>query len=93
MRMPKAWIGPMARRIADLLLDEQMVLRDVEPKALAAAIEPIILEELMVEDIINEEVRQILREHERNIDSSNMDYRKLFEATKQKIVRERDVII
>lgn len=93
MRIPRAWIAPMARKIADTLLDEQMVVRDVEAKALAEAIEPLILEELMVEERINDEVRRILSEHERNIDGSNMDYRKLFEATKQKIVKERGVII
>ena len=83
----------MAKLIADTLLDEQLVVRDVEPKDLAAAIEPLVLNELMVEDRINDEVREILKEHERDIDSGNMDYRKVFDATKQKIIKERDIII
>ena len=83
----------MAKKIADVLLDEEQVLRDVEAKALAAAIEPIILKELMVEDSINDEVREMLSGHERNIDGSQMDYRKLFDLTKRKIIEERDIII
>jgi len=83
----------MARKIADVLLDEELVLRDVEARDLAAAIEPIILEELMVEDRINDEVREMLSGHERNIDGSQMDYRKLFDLTKKKIIEERDIIV
>lgn len=93
MRIPRSWIAPMARKIADVLLDEEQVLRDVEAKALAAAIEPIILEELMVEDRINDEVREMLSEHESNIDGNQMDYRKLFDLTKRKIIEEREIII
>ena len=51
----------MARRIADVLLGEELVLRDVEPKDLAAAIEPLIFEELMVEDRLNDEIREMMR--------------------------------
>lgn len=83
----------MARRIADTLLGEQLVLRDIEPGALARAIEPLILEELMVEDRLNDEIRKMLSEHERNIDGSNMDYRRLFDMTKKKVVEERGIIL
>jgi len=83
----------MARKIADVLLGEELVLRDIEPRDLAAAIEPIILEELMVEDRINDEVREMLSGHERNIDGSQMDYRKLFDLTKRKIIEERGIIV
>ena len=83
----------MAKRIARVLLDEDMVLKDVEARELAAAIEPIILEELMVEDRLNDEIREMLSGHERNIDGSQMDYRKLFDLTKRKVIEERGIII
>lgn len=83
----------MAKRIAETLLNEDMILKDVDAKSLAAAIEPIITNELMVEDRINDEVRDFLRDHERSVDTASMDYRKLFDLTKQKIIKERGVII
>jgi hypothetical protein len=83
----------MARRIADTLLGEELVLRDVEPKELAAALEPLIFEELMVEDRLNDEIREMLSDHERNIDGSQMDYRKLFDLTKRKLIEERGIIV
>ena len=93
MRVPRTWIAPLAKKIADVLLSEELVLRDVEARDLAAAIEPIMLEELMVEDRLNDEVRQILSDHESNIDGNQMDYRKLFDMTKRKIIEEREIII
>lgn len=83
----------MAKRIAETLLNEDMILKDIDAKALAAAIEPIILNELMVEDRINDEVREVLREHEGTVDTGSMDYRRLFDLTKKKIIKEKGVII
>lgn len=93
MRIPKSWIKPMSKRIADMLLAEQMILDDIDPRTLASEIEVIVTDELMVEDRINDEVRRFLSEHERNMDRGGMDYRKLFELTKQKLVRERGIVI
>jgi hypothetical protein len=47
----------------------------------------------MVEDRINDEVRQILKKFEPEIEKGRLDYRKLFDMTKQKIVKERNVIL
>ena len=47
----------------------------------------------MVEDRLNEEVRQILKKFEPEIEKGRLDYRRLFDMTKQKIVKERNVII
>ena len=93
MRIPRSWIAPMARKIADTLLGEELVLRDIEPRELAAAIEPLILDELMVEDRLNDEIREMLSDHERNIDGGRMDYRTLFDLTKKKVIKERGIII
>jgi hypothetical protein len=83
----------MAKRITETLFTEELILKDVEPKVLAAEIERIITEELMVEDRLNDEVRELLRGHESSIDRGGYDYRRLFELTKQKLVRERGIII
>lgn len=53
----------------------------------------ILLDELMVEDRLNDEVRELLKKHENDIERNRMDYRKLFELTKQKLVKERNLVL
>jgi len=53
----------------------------------------IILEELTIEDRLNEEVREILKSHSAEIEKGRMDYRRLFELTKQKLVKERNLVL
>jgi hypothetical protein len=93
MRIPRSWVAPMARRIVDTLFREELILQDVEPGELAEIVERILLEELMVEDRLNDEIREMLREHEHKVDREGYDYRKLFDLTKQKVIKERDIII
>ena len=83
----------MAKRIVDTLFREELIIKDVEPKVLAKDVEAVLMAELMVEDRINEEVRNMLREHEQQIDRGGYDYRRLFDLTKQKLIKEQDVII
>jgi hypothetical protein len=83
----------MARRIVDTLLAESLILPDVGRDKLAAEVEALLHEELSVEDRINEEVRQILGKFEGEIARGGADYRKVFELTKQKLVKEKDVIL
>lgn len=56
-------------------------------------LEQMITEDLLVEDKIDEEVRQILRQYETDIEKGRLDYKKLFTLTKQKLVRERNLIL
>ncbi len=93
MRIPKTWLAPMAKRIVDTLFREEMIIKDVNPKDLAVEVERIILEELLVEDRVNDEVRKMLSEHEGQIDRGGYDYRKLFDLTKQKLIREKGIIV
>lgn len=93
MRVPKSWIPIIAGKVVDTLLRKDLVKTEATPQELKAACEEIVLDELMVEDRINEEVREILKGHEKDIESKRLDYKKLFDMTKQKLVRERNIIL
>lgn len=93
MRIPKSWVPIIAGKIVDALLKKDLVKTDVSPDELKAACGEILLEELMVEDRVNEEVREILKGHEKDIETKKLDYKKLFDMTKQKLVRERNIIL
>jgi uncharacterized protein len=93
MRLPKSWVPSLARKIVDNLVKKELAGPAVPFETLVAETERLLLEELMVEDRINDEVRQILKKFEPEIEKGRMDYRRLFDMTKQKIVRERNVIL
>jgi len=93
MRIPRSWVPLIAKSILDSLLSKELIESKVSRKDLFQQTEEFILEELMVEDRINEEVRQILKSHESDIERKHLDYKKLFDMTKQKIVKERNIIL
>lgn len=93
MRIPKTWIPIISRRVIEILLEKKLVESSVDAEVLLNACEEIILNELMVEDRLNDEVREMLKQYEKEIDSKRLDYKKLFDMTKQKLVRERNIIL
>jgi len=93
MRIPKSWVPIISGKIVDVLLKKDLVKTDASPEELKTACEEIITEELMVEDRLNDEVREILKDHEKDIETKKLDYKKLFDMTKHKLVRERNIIL
>jgi hypothetical protein len=93
MRIPKAWVPYIAKRIIENLIKKSLIELAVSPEKLEAEVEALMLEELMVEDRLNEEVRGLLRKYESEIEKGRMDYRRLFDMTKQKLVKERNIVL
>ncbi len=57
------------------------------------ALEHAITEELMVEDKLNNEVRELLKKFDAEFQSGKADYQKMFSMVKQKLVRERNIVL
>lgn len=93
MRVPKSWVPLLAKRIVDSLIQKKLVDVTTLPKNLVEETERLILEELSVEDRLNEEVHQLLKKYEADIEKGRLDYRKLFDMTKQKLIRDRNIVI
>jgi hypothetical protein len=93
MRIPKTWVPILAKRVAENLSAKEMVRLKVPMEKFIGKTEEIIIEELMVEDRLNDEVRELLKRHASDIERGRMDYRRLFELTKQKLVKERNLVL
>ncbi|MCL0035741.1 DUF507 family protein [Thermodesulfovibrionales bacterium] len=93
MRVPKSWVPSIAKRIAGNLVDKGLIETPASARDLITETERLLLDELMVEERLNEEVRQLLKKHELDIAKGGLDYRKLFDMTKRKIVKEKDIIL
>ncbi len=93
MRIPKSWVPLLAKRIIENLISKELVKSVVPVEKLITEIEEILLDELTIEDRLNEEVREILKKFSIEIEKGHLDYRKLFELTKKKLVRERNLVL
>ncbi len=57
------------------------------------ALETAITEELSVEDRLHAEVRELLKKFDAEFQSGKADYQKMFSMVKQKLVRERNIVL
>lgn len=93
MRIPKSWVPIMAKKIIDNLIAKELISPKIPMDKLLEAAEGLMMEELMVEDRLSDEVRALLKQHESEIERGRMDYRSLFELTKKKLVKERNLVL
>lgn len=93
MRIPKGWLTVISREILKELLDKDFVELKASENKVRDIIFEAMLEELMIEDTLNEEVRDILKKFDSEIEKGNLDYRTLFDMTKKKLVKERNIIL
>jgi hypothetical protein len=93
MRVPKTWVPLLAKKIVDNILSKNLVKPIAPQERLLTETEELIMGELSVEDRLNDEVREILKNHASEIEKGRMDYRRLFELTKQKLVKERNLVL
>jgi hypothetical protein len=93
MRIPKEWVAVISKEIIEGLLKNQLIeLKESKERAIVV-LEELMIDELMVEDRLNDEVRGILKQYETEIEKGRMDFRTLFDLTKKKLVRERNIIL
>jgi hypothetical protein len=93
MRIPKEWVAIISKEIVEGLLKKQLIELKESKKRAIEVFEELMIDELMVEDRLNDEVRGILKQYETEIEKERMDFRTLFDLTKKKLVRERNIIL
>ncbi|HUJ19520.1 MAG TPA: DUF507 family protein [Nitrospirota bacterium] len=93
MRLSKDLIQHLANAIASNLESRGLVKYDVPKTTIVEKINAVITTNMLDEDKLNKDVEKILAAHEAEIMKGNMDYRKVFELTKQKLARERGIVL
>ncbi len=93
MRLKKEMIEYISRSVTTNIIKKDYVRPIVNEKEISAEIAHVITEDLMVENRLNEEVKEILRRYSDDIDKGNVDYRSVFQMVKKKLVRERGLIL
>jgi len=93
MRLSKERVRHLAEAVAVRLVQDGHATLVGQQRPLVEMLDRVITEELSVEDRLNIEVRQMLKAHEQEMERGNVDYQKMFTMLKQKLVRERGIIL
>jgi hypothetical protein len=92
MAMPREFVAYLARQVVKRLLEAKLIQFE-QPEYVLEVISQVMLDEIMVEDKINEEVRRILEEHGNEMKQMGASYEEMFKKVKKQIVRDRQVIL
>jgi hypothetical protein len=93
MRLTKERIHQIAKSMAEHLFSGEMLSTELSKSQVGAKIEQMIMDELMIEDRLNDEVRELLKAYESQIEKGQVDYQKMFQMIKRKLANERGIIL
>lgn len=92
MRLTQDQIEVIAYRVVHDLQRNGLLASD-DAEDVEARVQAVIVDDLEVEDRLNEEVREIMREYESQIRRADVQYHEMFRAIKSKLARERNIIL
>jgi hypothetical protein len=93
VRLRQEEIDYICWKILHALKEDEVIdiIGDDEP--VAAHLRHALTENLSVEDQLNREVDDILRNHLKEIQRDSVDYRRMFQMVKTKLARERNLVL
>lgn len=92
MLLARDFVGYMAKEVVKRLVEENQI----ETKASEAVVQRVrqrMMEELTVEDRLNEEVREILIQHQDEMRRTSVSYQEMYKKVKAQLARDRKLIL
>jgi hypothetical protein len=93
LRLSKNQISLLSKNIVQHLTNQKMIKPLIDKEKLTSLIENIFTEDLMAEEALNQEIREIMKNYSDQIDKGEADYNRLFQMVKQKLAKERGIIL
>jgi len=93
MKVKKEVVRYLAQKIVERLKKNEAIEFECGMDEVIDIVEGAINQDLSVEDRLNDEVKAILAEQEETLDENNINYRKMFQMVKNKLARERGLIL
>lgn len=93
MKLRKEMIDYLSEKIVASLEEKELIDTGEAQHEIAESVAGVISRDLQVEDELNDEVKEILDNMGDEIDAANVNYRKMFQMVKQKLARERGLIL
>ena len=92
MRLNKQQIEHLAFHIVQSLLKENLLMVENREK-ITTDVQNIISTELEKEDVLDEKVKEILKEKLSEIRNSNIDYYEMFRMVKSKLAEQENIVL
>ncbi|TDJ49022.1 MAG: DUF507 family protein [Nitrospina sp.] len=93
MRIKKELVERMSKQMVKSLIEGDFIVWEDRPEKLEAIISAIITEDLLVEDRLNDEVKTLLEARTKDYERDMMDFGRVFQMVKSKLVRERGLVL
>ena len=92
MLIQRDYVGYMAAEVVKKLVEGELI-ETKNADAVILRVRQQMNEELSVEDKINEEVRQLLTQHQEEMRRTGASYQEMFKKAKAQIARDRKLIL
>jgi hypothetical protein len=92
VKLQRSLVDHIAHQVTRGLVREGAIEADA-PDAAAESIASALSEDLMVEDRLNDEVREIMRSYADEMTRRGVQYHDMFKMIKQELVRKRKLIL
>jgi hypothetical protein len=93
MRLNPVRIHQMATMVVERLIARGLLEVQGKLDPVVKHVEAAITTELHVEDRLNADVRDMLKQFEREFEEGRADYQKMFSMVKQKLIKERGIVL
>ncbi len=92
MLLVRDFVAHMANEVVKRLVEGELI-ETTAAGAVAQRVRQRMMEELTVEDRLNEEVREILIEHQDEMRRTAVSYQEMYKKVKQQLARDRKLIL
>lgn len=92
MRLKESRIAFISKVIVNTLVEEELIECDDLDEAIYS-VKNVIKEDLLVEDKLDDEVKELIRSYQSELDSRRIEYVNMFRLIKDKLVKERNLIL
>ncbi len=93
MRLNTTRIHQMAVTVVERLAARGLLEVQGKPEPVVHQLETAITTELQVEDRLNAEVREMLKQFEKELSEGRADYQRMFSMVKKKLINERGIVL
>ena len=94
MLLNRDYVGHMASQVIKKLVEDKLVqIKEKELEAVITRVRLRMMDEITVEDKVNEEVRNILTQHQDDMRRMGISYQEMFKKVKGQIARDRKLIL
>lgn len=83
----------VSRLILDRLKERDLIIFKVEEGVVLARIIDLFTKDLKAEDTLDREVEEIIKNYAGEIEKGRLDYRKMFNLIKNKLAKERGMVL